>query len=65
MAAPVPSTGAVATSPSEKEAIWPLANWAAGATVVAPLAEGLAEPLAVALALAEGLALAEAVGVPP
>src|SRR5215467_1960615 len=49
MAAPVPSTGVVATSPSWKKAIAPFANEFAGAT-------GAAAPLAVAL----GAALADA-----
>ena len=51
MAAPVPSTGAVATSPSCLKAVWPLANEFAGATA-APRAGS--PPLA----LADGLALA-------
>ena len=58
MAAPVPSTGAVATSPSWKVAIAPPANELAGATVVPVLVVGLALVLAVALVL--GLALAVA-----
>src|SRR5690242_16904589 len=68
MAAPVPSTGAVATSPSWNPAIVPLPNELAGATVVAApdvLGAALAEALADADADAVGLALADAVGVPP
>jgi hypothetical protein len=49
MAAPVPSTGVVATSPSWAVAIAPLANESAGATVAV---------LVLALALAVGLELA-------
>jgi ABC-type Fe3+ transport system permease subunit len=53
MAAPVPSTGFVATSPSWAAATAPLANELARATVVAlALALVLGLPLAVALALA-------------
>ena len=58
MAAPVPSTGAVATSPSCLKAVWPLANEFAGATA-APVPVVL---VAVALADALALALADAVG---
>jgi hypothetical protein len=78
MAAPVPSTGVVATSPRRKKAICPLANELAGATVPAALAEVLGAALAGAdaeaeaeaeaepepEAEAEGLALADAVGKP-
>ena len=59
MAAPVPSTGAVATSPSCVVASAPPANELAGGTVVPVLVVGLA--LAVAVALVVGLALAVAV----
>jgi hypothetical protein len=69
MAAPVPSTGFVATSPSRKLATAPPANDLAGATVAAvpvlvpglALALGLAVPLAVALPVALALAVALAV----
>jgi hypothetical protein len=64
MAAPVPSTGADATSPSWAVAIAPPANELAGATVVPAvvLVVGLALALAVALVvgLVVGLALAVA-----
>ncbi|HXT90630.1 MAG TPA: hypothetical protein VN714_15365 [Trebonia sp.] len=69
MAAPVPSTGVVATSPSCVVAIGPLANELAGGTA-APVPV-VAVEVALALALADGLAvpdavgLADAVGVPP
>jgi hypothetical protein len=56
MAAPVPSTGAAATSPSLKLATGPLAKEFAGATA-APVPVVL-----VAVALADALALADAVG---
>jgi hypothetical protein len=57
MALPVPSTGAVATSPSCLKAVWPLAKEFAGAT-----AAPVPVPVAVALAAALALALADAVG---
>jgi len=57
IAAPVPSTGAVATSPSLNVAVGPLANELAGATVAA------AAPFAAAGA--EELALADALGLAP
>jgi hypothetical protein len=62
MAAPVPSTGVVATSPSVLVAMAPLANELAGGTAAAvPVALALALALGVAVALAE--ADPEAVGV--
>ncbi len=69
MAAPVPSTGVVARSPSCVVATGPLANELAGGTV-APVPV-VAVEVALALALADGLAvpdavgLADVVGVPP
>ena len=71
IAAPVPSTGLVARSPSGKKAVGPLAKVAAGGTTAAATA-GLALPLALPLplALAEGQgaadaeALASAAGLP-
>jgi len=71
MAAPVPSTGVVATSPSCLVAIGPLANeLAAGTVAPAPVvavevALALADGLAVALAVPDAVGLADAVGVPP
>jgi hypothetical protein len=69
MAAPVPSTGAVATSPSLKKAICPFANELAGATAAAgagaPVAAPEAEADAEADAAAVGLVLAVALGKPP
>jgi len=68
IAAPVPSTGAVATSPSLKKAICPFANELAGATAAAagaPVAAPEAEADAEAEAAAVGLVLADALGVPP
>src|SRR4051794_1488795 len=56
MAAPVPSTGVVATSPSGKRATAPLAKELAGATAAA-------EPAAGALALAVGAGVPPVVGV--
>jgi hypothetical protein len=64
IAAPVPSTGAVATSPRWKKAIWPFANELAGATAAAvpvPVV-ALGEAEADAEAEAVLLAAAEAVG---
>jgi Na+(H+)/acetate symporter ActP len=69
MAAPVPSTGAVARSPRRKVAVVPLANELAGATVVPALAlalaVGVADGLAVELAVADPVAVGVAVGLPP
>jgi hypothetical protein len=75
MAAPVPSTGVVAMSPSFVVAIGPLANELAGGTVAPVPVVAVEVALALALALADGLAvaladpdavgLADAVGVPP
>jgi hypothetical protein len=66
IAAPVPSTGAVATSPSWKAASAPPANELAGGTVVpvpvVVVVVGLALPVAVALVV--GLALVLALAVP-
>jgi hypothetical protein len=59
IAAPVPSTGLVARSPSGKKAVGPLAKVAAGGTTAAATA-GLALPLALALAEGQGVADAEA-----
>src|SRR5260370_42346332 len=44
MAAPVPSTGLVATSPSWRNAVCPLAKLAAGAPTAAPAAPALPVP---------------------
>jgi hypothetical protein len=58
MAAPVPSTGVVAMSPSVLVAIAPLANELAGGTAAAdPVALALALGVAVALAVADPLAV--------
>jgi hypothetical protein len=68
MAAPVPSTGAVATSPSWTVAIAPPANELAGGTVAGVLALvlglvlGLAEAVELAVALAVAVPGADAVG---
>jgi hypothetical protein len=65
MAAPVPSTGVVATSPSVLAAMAPLANELAGGTAAAgpvALALGVAVALAVADPEAVGVADALAVG---
>jgi flagellar motor component MotA len=63
MAAPVPSTGVVAMSPSVVVAMAPLANELAGGTAAAvPVALGVAVALAVADPLAVGVADALAVG---
>jgi hypothetical protein len=60
IAAPVPSTGVVATSPSWLAAMAPLLNELAGATAAAvPVALGVAVALAEAVAVADP----EAVGV--
>ncbi|HXT89998.1 MAG TPA: hypothetical protein VN714_12165, partial [Trebonia sp.] len=61
MAAPVPSTGLVARSPSWKAAVRPLANVAAGATAAAaPVADALGEALALGAALPDADAEADA-----
>ena len=69
MAAPAPSTGLVATSPSWKLAIVPLANELAGGTVAPALVlvavARRADGLAVALAVADPVAVGVAVGLPP
>jgi hypothetical protein len=64
MAAPVPSTGLVATSPSWAVAIAPPANELAGGTVAGVLALvlGLAEAVELAVALAVAVPGADAVG---
>jgi hypothetical protein len=65
MAAPVPSTGVVATSPSWKRATVPFANELAGGTAAAgpdAVALALAVGVAVAVPLALALGVADAVG---
>ena len=58
IAAPVPSTGVVATSPSVVAAMAPLSNELAGGTAAAePVALALALGVAVALAVADPLAV--------
>src|SRR5580692_11151978 len=67
MAAPVPSTGLVATSPSWRKAVCPLAKLAAGATTAAatapalpvPDGQGEAEALAAAAGLPDAAGLAD------
>src|ERR1700730_9101019 len=70
MAAPVPSTGLVATSPSWRKAVRPLAKLAAGGTTAVaavptlPVLAGQGEAEAEALAAAAGLPDTAAAGLP-